>query len=175
MHGIKDFVNTNVVIGIQTHSLQFDTVPRGLFTKCDCDCNLFLTTNMLHGILSCCQNCTIWTLTLNYIRLGKNSSRSRIVWTALHHRQIGKFQSKRSVNDCSTILIPVLSFLKKGNEFTHPVSGQVFMYSCTEWCILPFSLAVHTDRAFCSKLLISCRSLWVNTPVGFTQLNTPRS
>ena len=41
---------------------------KGMFTRYDCNCNLFLTTNRLYGIWFCCLNRTTWTLRLNLSR-----------------------------------------------------------------------------------------------------------
>ena len=41
---------------------------QGPFTWCDFDCDLFLTTNGLFEILSCCCNRIVWTLILNPIQ-----------------------------------------------------------------------------------------------------------
>ena len=40
------------------HDIQYKS--KGLFTRCDCDCNLFITTN---GTSHHCCNHTMWTLT----------------------------------------------------------------------------------------------------------------
>ena len=54
---------------VRRQSFKIYIWSEGLFTSCDCDCDLFIVTNGLYGTQYHCCNYTAWTLILNSIQL----------------------------------------------------------------------------------------------------------